>query len=271
MSICAMIFNHSIILLIIFTKRGDYMNNERQKHILQKLLVQKKVTVKELAAELYASEPSIRRDLADLEKQKLLKRVHGGAILEEQGNSIIKIPFIIREMEQVDAKIIMAKKAIEYVKDNSVIFLDASSSAYNLIQYLPLHSNVTVVTSGVKSLMKLSEYHINAISTGGRLMPSSLSLFGEEAYKTIERFRADVAFFSCRGLSYDGVLTDISMEENYVRQKMIQNARQSFLLCASDKVGKSYYHNLCKMNELSGVISEVDLDTLPFTVPLGEK
>lgn len=246
------------------TKWRDKMNSERQKHILEKILVQKKVTVKNLASELYASEPSIRRDLADLERQNLIKRVHGGAILEETGISAMKIPFVIREMEQADAKITIARKAVEYIRDNDVIFLDASSSAYNIIPYLPLKNNITVITSGVKALAKLSEYNIKTISTGGELMPSCLSLIGDEAYHTLEHFHADVAFFSCRGLSYDGYLTDISSAENYVRQKMIDHAKQSFLLCASEKIGKTYYHNLCTMKDISGVISEVELETLPF-------
>ena len=240
------------------------MNNERQKHILEKILIQKKVTVKDLAKELYASEPSIRRDLADLEKQNLIKRVHGGAILEETGNSAMKIPFVIREMEQADAKVIMARKAVEYIKDNDVIFLDASSSAYNIIPYLPLRNNIIVITSGVKALTKLSEYHIKTISTGGELMPSCLALVGEEAYQTIERFNADVTFFSCRGLSYDGYLTDISPAEDYVRRKMIAHSKQSFLLCAGEKIGKKYFHNLCTTKEISGVISEADLDDVAF-------
>lgn len=240
------------------------MNNERQKHILEKILIQKKVTVKDLARVLYASEPSIRRDLADLEKQQLIKRVHGGAILEETGNSALKIPFVIREMEQADAKIIMAQKAIEYIKDNDVIFLDASSSAYNLIPYLSLKKNITVITSGVKALTKLSEYSIKTISTGGELMPSCLSLVGDESYQNLERFHADITFFSCRGLSYDGRLTDISAPENYVRQKMIKCSDRAFLLCASEKIGKKYYHNLCTTKDISGVISEVALETLPI-------
>lgn len=235
------------------------MNSERQKQILEKLLIHKKVTVKDLAKELYTSEPSIRRDLTDLEKQKLLKRIHGGAILEENGNSALKIPFVIREMEQADAKVIIAKKAIELIKDNDVIFLDASSSAYNLIPYLPLKNNLTVITSGVKALTKLGEYNIKTISTGGELMPSCLALVGEEAYKTIERINADIAFFSCRGLSDDGYLTDISPAENYVRQKMMEHAKQAFLLCAGEKVGKKYFHNLCTTRDISGVISETDL------------
>ena len=62
------------------------MDADRRKRILEKILIQKSITVKDLAKELYASESSIRRDLAELEKEKLIKRVHGGAILEEIGN-----------------------------------------------------------------------------------------------------------------------------------------------------------------------------------------
>ena len=59
------------------------MIKERQRAILELLIERKKATVKELAAALYISEPSIRRDLARLEQQQLIKRVHGGAILDE--------------------------------------------------------------------------------------------------------------------------------------------------------------------------------------------
>ena len=63
------------------------MNKDREKQILEILLKEKKVNVKDLAARLYSSEPSIRRDLANLQKQNLIRRVHGGAILEETGIS----------------------------------------------------------------------------------------------------------------------------------------------------------------------------------------
>lgn len=59
------------------------MNKEREKLILEKLIKEKRVYVKALASEIYASEPSIRRNLQSLEKQRFLKRIHGGAILEE--------------------------------------------------------------------------------------------------------------------------------------------------------------------------------------------
>lgn len=232
------------------------MNTEREKQILEILLKEKRVGVKQLAEVLFISEPSVRRDLASLEKQNLIKRVHGGAILEETALSKNKIPFLIREYEQSSAKTLIAQKAINLIHDNDVVFLDASTSCYYLIPFLASKRNLTVITNGIKALSKLAEYDIQTVSTGGMLINSCLALVGEEAYKTIETFNADVAFFSCRGLSDDGYLTDIAPDENNVRKRMIQNSQRSYLLCASEKFGKRYFHNLCHKDTLDGVISE---------------
>ena len=105
------------------------MNSEREQRILEILLQEKQVTVKELSKRLFTSEPSIRRDLVTLENQHLLRRVYGGAILEENDVTKRRIPFLIREMDQKQEKIRIAKKAAALVSDNSFLFLDSSSSA----------------------------------------------------------------------------------------------------------------------------------------------
>jgi DeoR family fructose operon transcriptional repressor len=232
------------------------MSTDREKQILEILLKEKKASVPQLAKALYISEPSVRRDLQSLERQNLIKRVHGGALLEETALSKNKIPFLIREYEQSGAKSIIAQKAINLISDNDVIFLDASTSCYYLIPFLASKSNLTVITNGVKALVKLAEYGIHTVSTGGVLLNNCMALVGEEAYKTIETYNADVALFSCRGVSEDGYLTDISTEENNVRKKMIRHARRSYLLCASEKLGKRYFHNLCHKDEITGILNE---------------
>ena len=231
------------------------MSKEREKEILKLLLAKKEISVNELSKKLFTSESSIRRDLAKLENRQLIKRVHGGAVIEENSISTLKIPFVLRELEQSDAKIEMAKQAVNYVNDYDVIFLDASSSAYNLIPFLATKNHLTVITSGIKTLQKLGEYGIKAICTGGTLLPSCRSLVGEDSYKTIKAYNADSVFFSCRGLSDDGFLTDISDAENHVRALMIEHSKNSYLLCASNKFGKKYFHNLCSAKDISKIIS----------------
>ena len=107
------------------------MNTDRERAILEILLKEKQIRVKDLAKQLYASEPSIRRDLASLEKQHLIKRVYGGAVLEENGISMIKIPFTIRELEQSREKVLIARSLCEqahlYVWDEPLNFIDIYS------------------------------------------------------------------------------------------------------------------------------------------------
>ena len=121
---------------------GDCMNKEREKIILEMLLKKKRVTVKELSHTLYISEPSVRRDLADLEKQNLIKRIHGGAVLEETLISKNKIPFIIREYEQSSAKTIIAQKAADYVKDTLRICSESLSSVYDFCPFRSLRTHL---------------------------------------------------------------------------------------------------------------------------------
>ena len=238
------------------------MNKEREKSILEIAIKEKAVTVKNLAQRLYSSEPSIRRDLCSLEKQGLLKRTHGGAVLNE-----IKIPFLIRELEKSDEKIKIARIAAELVEDESVIFLDASTSAYFMIPFLAEKRNLIVITNGIKALTALSENNISCIGTGGEVINSCLAFVGEEAHRTIERYNADFCFFACRGISEDGRLTDISQPENSVRAKMLEHSKQAYMLCTSDKMNKLYYHNLCSADDISGIIKAETADSCALQNP----
>ena len=233
------------------------MNKEREKLILEKMLKEKSVTVRGLSESLYASEPSIRRDLASLELQGLVRRVHGGAVLNENGSGETKIPFLIRELEEISEKLVIAKKAASLVKDGDVIFLDASSSAFNMIPYIVEKKDITVITNGIKAINALCEYKdrgVKIIATGGRVHTTCLAFVGDDAFKTVEQYNADVCFFACRGLSEDGKLTDIAPDEDYVRLKMMEHSERSYLLCTAEKIGKVYYHNICHLDRISGAV-----------------
>ena len=56
--------------------------NTRQKEIMDMLYKSGKVMVRELSRTLYVSEMTVRRDLAEMEKNGLLKRFRGGAVLK---------------------------------------------------------------------------------------------------------------------------------------------------------------------------------------------
>ena len=231
------------------------MMKERETEILKILISEKKVTVKDLAVRLYSSEPSIRRSLSELEKEGYLRRTHGGAVFTaDAGNS--KIPFALREYEDYREKEIMAEEAAKFLADDTLVMLDGASSSPKLVPYIARPRNIRVVTNGLGALTELDKYGIPAISTGGNLIPTLRTLSGQDALDTISRYNADIAFFSCRGLNEAGEATDISSEENVVRRAMMKRAKKSVLLCAHEKIGKTYYHKLCDAGELAAVISD---------------
>lgn len=231
---------------------------ERENKITDILANCEKISLAELAGKLFISLPTLRRDLIKLEKKGLIIRSHGKVSLAKNPADI-KIPFSLRESEQNKAKTQMAKAAAEHIKDGDTIMLDASTSAYFIVPYLAEFKNIIAITSGAKTALLLAQYGISNICTGGRMINKSFSYIGNDAITTISGYNADVAIFSCRGLSLDGTPSDTSAEENDVRRAMMRRAKKKILLCDSKKIGNVYLNNLCDPEDLSDIISDADM------------
>ena len=231
---------------------------EREENILNALLEADSMSTRELSAKLFVSVPTLRRDLIKLEQKGKIIRIHGGAQLVKKSPDE-KIPILLREQEQNEAKSIMAQKAVSHIRDGNVILLDGSTSAYHIIPLLSNFQNLLVITSSAKSSYLLGKMGINNICTGGRMITRSLSYIGEEAESTVKRYNADLVFFSCRGLSMDGALTDNSIEENSLRKVMLHHAKKRIFLCDSSKLDRVYLNNLCRLSEVDEIICEQSL------------
>ncbi len=238
---------------------GDKMPfYEREEQILALLDEKEDTSVSVLSEKLFVSIPTLRRDLIKLEQRGKIIRTHGGAKLLKK-SAYDRTPFYLREEEQPEEKRIMAKKAIEYVKSGDIVMLDGSTSAFAMVPLLAEIPNIIVITSSAKTSFLLGQLSVSNISTGGRMIAGSLSYVGADAEATIQRYNADVVFFSCAGINLNGYLTDISYEENYVRSAMLKQSKCKVCLCAGKKFGKTFLHNLCHLSELDAVISENDL------------
>lgn len=137
--------------------------------------------------------------------------------------------------------------------------LDATTSAYHLLPFLSGFRDLVVITSGAAASLTLGKAGIRNICTGGRMITESLSYVGKTAEETVRRFNADLCFFSCRGLSPDGFLTDSSVEENDLRRAMLAQSRHKVFLCDSSKLGVTCLHNLCRVSELDAVVCDTAL------------
>lgn len=228
---------------------------EREERILSALLEKESMSIRELSTQLYVSQPTLRRDLIKLEQMGKIVRTHGGAqLLTKPADQ--KIPFYLRQQEQNDAKSWMAAQAVEFIRDGDIIMLDGSTSAHTVIPLLSRFHNLIVITNSAKSAFLLGNMGIENICTGGRMITRSLCYVGEDAERTVRNYNADVLFFSCRGLSMDGRLTDTSVEENVLRRCMLSQSARRVLLCDSSKLGNVYLNNLCGLSEVDDLICE---------------
>ncbi len=228
---------------------------EREEELLSAIMEATEISVSELAKKLYVSLPTLRRDLIKLEQKGKIIRTHGGAKLVNR-SADEKIPFYLREAERYEAKSAMAQKAIGYVSPGDTVLLDGSTSAYSIIPLLAEIPKIIVITSSAKSSFLLGQLGINNICTGGRMIASSLSYIGEDAERTVARYNADILFFSCHGVSPEGMLTDNSCEENALRSVMIAHSQKCICLCDSSKLGKTSLHNLCHISQVDAFICD---------------
>ena len=241
--------------------------NERELEI-RKILAQKGyASVQELSQWLYASPSSIRRDLATLEQQGLVKRSYGGA--EPVKNSSQILPFSTRAHQNIPAKKTIARKAAQMVPEGGIIFLDQSSSAFFVACELQGRADLTVVTNNVEIVSLLSRSKLEVLSCGGRLSRSNRNcLLGSDAQKAFAQMRAHIAFFSAKALDADGVIWDCDREEVCLRQAMLQHAAKRVFLCASEKFGQHAGYRQCSLEDVDCVIAEAHDKT--FLEALGE-
>lgn len=232
---------------------------EREKELLDTIMKSESVSMQALLKSQYTSISTLRRDLIRLEEKGLIIRTRGGVMAVKKSPDD-RISFFLRESEQLTEKKLIAQKAAKLIHDGDTVMLDASTSAYCIIPHIAEHKkDIVVITSGAKASFLLGELGINNICTGGKMINKSFSYIGQTAEKTISKYNADIAFFSCRGVSYDGYLTDNSVEENDLRRIMIKHSKKKICLCTGNKFGQTCFNNLCHISEIDMIISESDL------------
>ena len=231
---------------------------ERQNKILELLAAHQALTVEELCGRLYSSGPTIRRDLQILEKNGLLTRTHGGAVLLE--SSAKDSPAMLRESQNTASKARIADRARALVQDGDTLFLDSSTTACQLAMRLTGFQHLRVITNGLKTADILSEISgVRVYGTGGRLRENAQSFVGSQALAFIAQFHADLAFFSCRGLHPDGGITDSNEEEADIKKAYIRNAARAVLLCDESKLGRQLFCRIGPVGCVWRVVCDVPL------------
>lgn len=210
----------------------------RREAIAELLRAQRAVTVAEIEERFRISPMTARRDLAELERQGLARRTHGGAVLPT--TSGLEDSFTARMGSATGAKRALANRAAAAVRDGESLFLDASTTTYHLAEVLVREDRaVTVVTNSlpiIDLIASNAREAIELIAVGGQLRRISRSFVGPVAIDALRRHWTDRAFLSVKGIAPNGTLTDADPLEAEVKRAMIEHAEQATLLVDGAKL-----------------------------------
>ena len=228
---------------------------ERQEEILEILNKNKSATVEELAKELFVSGATIRRDLAAMEKQGLIKRSHGGAMTFK--SSAEESAFAIREQENTSAKRAIATLAFRLLKNGDSVFLDSSSTTGFVVPLMNNLKYLSVTTIGLRNAMLLSQVsNIKVYIAGGQIHNRSNSITGTDTMDYIKRIHADISLISCSGVDIKAGFTDADIEQAKLKRQMREISEKLAMLCDSAKFGKTFMCTDFSFNEIDYVITD---------------
>lgn len=219
---------------------------KRREHILKLIEYRTNVTVEELAEQLKTSAITIRRDFDYFEEKKLIERHRGGASLNKTNftTNIFSSSLTLN-------KHAIAKAAARFVEDGDTIFINTSSTALLMLEYITA-KQVTIVTNNGKAIFCESKENLYVILSGGELRMPKESLVGDFAINNINRVKAAKAFLGCSGISVDGGFSTAVLQEVAINETMLRNTiGLKFILADTNKVGRTH-------SFLSGSISELD-------------
>ncbi|MBR4720143.1 MAG: DeoR/GlpR transcriptional regulator [Clostridia bacterium] len=204
---------------------------ERKQKILDIINKDGKVKVAYLSQKFGISEVTVRSDLADMEYNGLLKRIHGGAV------SSYKPYYTMNLTQRMEAnqtgKSIVGKKIASIIENNDTIMLNSGTTTLAVFRSLPEDYNLNIITNSVTiALEAANRPAFNIILLGGLINSKYQFTYGDDTNRQILNYHADKAILSVDGIDKENGYTTYYDKEAEIDRMMLN--RSSFKIIAAD-------------------------------------
>lgn len=251
-------------------ENSDTLNRSEQ--ILQELLRHGEVSVDGLAKSYGVSAATIRRDLSELERQGLLRRVHGGA---SPVAPMLYEPFRhLSSFQEQEEKCAAEKRQIgltaaSIISDGETIALGAGTTTTQLARCIRHRKGITIITNAINIAMELSHLpDIKVSMTGGSLSGDWFALVGDVAQRNIGEIFYDKAFIGVDGAHAEHGMTTNYPDQAAIHRAMMRQARQRIVLADHRKIGTIGRSLIWPASDIDKLIvdkSTADEAIAPFT------
>ena len=233
-------------------RRAMLAPDVRRERIAEHVLEQETVSAKELATTFDVSLMTVHRDLDELERHGVLRKVRGGATA--QPSSLFESNVRYRLMASTVEKEALARYAVEMIEPGSAVLLDDSTTALAVSRLLPAVGPLTVITNYLRMLNDLSgQPAIRLIALGGDYSASHDSFVGVVCENAIESIRADLFFMSTSAVA-GGMAFHQEQQVVAIKRAMLRVAKKKVLLIDHGKLGKVALHTLAPLTAFDLVV-----------------
>lgn len=218
------------------------LTQERHVLILNKLERESVVYVNDLVKLLETSESTIRRDLNQLDKAGLLKKVHGGAT--SLNTSIINtkdFDFEVRQGINREEKLKIAKYAASLIENDDFVYIDSGTTTELMIEFINC-KDATFVTNGIGHAKKLIKRNFTTYILGGELKLKTEAIVGVEAINSLKKYNFTKGFFGANGIDINRGFTTPDLREGMVKEEALKRSKVSYIL-----------GDISKFNEISAI------------------
>lgn len=234
-------------------------HNKRQQDIIELLEEENYISVHKLSEQLNVSLVTIRKDLTLLESQGYLYRTHGGAskkpryAFEQNVNE--------KENINVEQKIKIAKKALDFIKNDDFIMLASGTTIHHLARNLKNYQNLTVLTSSLRVSLEMCAIHnVNVIQLGGEVRKSSASVIGSVSESILKQFACNKLFLGIDGIDAEFGISTSNAAEAHLNEAMIESVNKIYILADSSKINKRGFGKICDLDKIDVLITDKGIE-----------
>ncbi|MBI9104590.1 MAG: DeoR/GlpR transcriptional regulator [Spirochaetales bacterium] len=241
--------------------KKDFVEERRSK-ILEYVNSQGRADISELSSVLKTAEATIRRDLATLEKDNLIYRVHGGVIKREQPSIWQTTALQDRLGMNSERKERIAKFVTQLVHDGDSLMIDGGSTTMLAAKALCTKKNLLVVSNAPPIGELLINYNDNkVILTGGELLKETSAMIGNAAQHSLEQYRTDKAIIGVSGLLADEGCFAAVPQEAEIKRLMSFNSRETIVITDSSKIGVRAFCFVCDFTHVDKLVTDKDISS----------
>lgn len=233
------------------------LKEERQHTILREVAVRNKVLLADMADKLNVSIDTVRRDVKELDASNKLRKVHGGAI----SLGFTSNPEINANVYASAQKKQIALKAVNLLRDDTVLFIDGGTTCLELARHIPVELQATCFTFSLPvAMVLLSRPGMRVILIGGEVNSDAQIAIGKATIHELSNVKFDYSFIGTGYVDHEFGLSEMDWDIVQVKKAVVQASKKTILLTIAEKLNSKNRFRTCQMDEVHTMITELKPD-----------